>query len=94
MARSSEEAKMPGKREHKQDRVLRFRLARRANRLVACSVCLRVLDDGAWVEADHAIRHLRTFEHENVVRLGRALCDRCEMELRIRRQSAVDSLAA
>lgn len=85
---------MPGKREHKQDRVLPFRLARRANRLVACSVCLRVLEDGAWVEAGHAIRHLRTFEHEHVVRLAGALCDRCEMELRIRRQSAVETLAA
>ena len=85
---------MPGKREHKQERGLRFRLARRANRLIACSVCLRVLDDGAWVEADQAIRHLRTFERDHVVRLGGALCDRCEMELRIRRQSAVETLAA
>ena len=33
------------------------------------------------------IRRLRTFEHEDVVRLGGALCDRCEMELRLGRRS-------
>jgi len=79
---------------HNRSRVIPFRLRRRLSRLVACSVCLRVWEDGAWIEARELIRRLRTFEHEGVVRLGGALCDRCEMELRLRRRSDSEELAA
>ena len=79
---------------HNRSRVIPFRLRRRLSRLVACSVCLRVWKDGAWIEAGEVIRRLRTFEHEGVVRLGGALCDRCEGELRLRRRSDPEELAA
>jgi len=79
---------------HNRSRVIPFRLRRGSSRLVACSVCLRVWEDGAWIEAGEAIRCLRTFEHEDVVRLGGALCGRCEIELRLRRRSEPEELAA
>jgi hypothetical protein len=67
---------------------------RRSYRLVVCSVCLRVREGTEWIGAGEAIRRLRTFEHEQVVRLGGALCERCETELRLRRRSDMDQLAA
>jgi hypothetical protein len=79
---------------HNRSRVIPLRLRRRPSRLVACSVCLRVWEDGAWIEAGEMIRRLRTFEHEDVVRLSGALCDRCETELRRRRRTDPEQLAA
>jgi hypothetical protein len=75
-------------------RVTRFRPRRGPARLVACSICLRAREDGTWIEAGEVIRRLRTFEHENVVRMAGALCDRCEMKLRLRRRSDSEELAA
>jgi hypothetical protein len=46
-------------------------------RLVACSLCLRVLHDSGWVEAAQAIRELRTFDLPAPVGLDPGLCDRC-----------------
>jgi hypothetical protein len=89
-----QEAEMSSTHLHNRSRVIPFRLLPRSARLVACSVCLRVWENGAWIEAGEAIRQLRTFEHDSVVRLGGALCDRCETELRLRRQSAPEELAA
>ena len=85
---------MPGERMQNRNRVIPFRLRRRSHRLTACSVCLRVRERGAWVEAGEVIGRLRTFEHEDVVRLGGALCERCEMNLRLRRRSDAEELAA
>jgi hypothetical protein len=79
---------------HNPSRVIPFRLRRCSSRLIACSVCLRVWQSGEWIEAGEAIGRLRTFEHEDVVGLGGALCDRCEMELRLRRRSDSENLAA
>ena len=79
---------------HNRSRVIPFPLRRGSSRLVACSVCLRVWENGGWIEAGEAIRHLRTFEHEGVVRLSGALCDRCETELWLRRRSDLQKLAA
>jgi hypothetical protein len=79
---------------HNRSRVIPFRLPRRLSPLVACCVCLRVWEDGAWIEASEVIRRLRTFERDDVVRLGGARCDRCEMELRLRRRSDSEELAA
>jgi hypothetical protein len=85
---------MSGEHLNNRGRVIALRLLRRSARLVACSVCLRVWENGGWIEASEAIRQLRTFEHESVVRLGGALCDRCETELRLRRRSHLQKLAA
>jgi hypothetical protein len=89
-----QEAQMSSTHLHNRSRVIPFRLRRGSPRLVACSVCLRVWEDGAWIEASDVIRRLRTFEHEDVVRLGGALCGRCEMELRLRPRSDPEELAA
>lgn len=71
--------------QHNRGRVTPLRRVRSRPRLLACSVCLRVQQRGKWIEADEAIRRLRTFEIEQVVRLGGGLCERCEAELRLRR---------
>jgi len=85
---------MPGKRAQNRNRVIPFRLQWRSHRFAACSVCLRLRDGGAWVEAGEVISRLRTFEHEEIVRLVGALCERCQTELRLRRGSSPEELAA
>jgi len=79
---------------HNQRRAISFGLGRGARRLVTCSVCLRVRDGATWIETEEAIRRLRTFERDNVVRLAGGLCERCETELWLRRQSRPEELAA
>jgi hypothetical protein len=71
-----------------------LRLRSGSHRLVVCSVCLRVHDGGVWIDTHEAIRRLRTFERDDVVRLAGALCERCEWELRLRRQRGTEELAA
>lgn len=85
---------MPAHDLDNRSRVIPFPVRRLRSRLVACSVCLRVREGGAWIEAGEAIRRLRTFEREQVVRLGGGLCDRCETELQQRRRGDADKLAA
>ena len=85
---------MPGSAMHNRNRIIPFPGRRGSPRLVVCSVCLRVHVDGAWMEADDLIRRLRTFELGDVVRLGGALCEPCETELRVRRHSDSEALAA
>jgi hypothetical protein len=46
-------------------------------RVIACSICLRVLHESGWVDADEAIRKLRTFALPGPVGLDPGLCDRC-----------------
>src|SRR5262245_1721003 len=70
---------MPHEHSHARTRVIPFRLRRDRNRFVACSICLRVRKGQEWIEAVEVIRQLRTFEHEKVVRLRGALCERCKM---------------
>jgi hypothetical protein len=70
------------------------RVTGRARRFVACAICLSVQHDGAWIEAGDAIRRLRTFERQDIPRLGEALCDRCQMELWQRRRGSSQELAA
>jgi hypothetical protein len=85
---------MRSEHRHNQGRIIPFPRRRRPVRLIACSVCLRVREGAAWMEPGDAIRRLRTFEHEHVVRLGGALCDRCQTELELRRRSGSEDLAA
>ena len=51
----------------------------------ACSICLRVLDGTTWVEAEHIIRTLRTYDLPHAVQLDAGLCDVCADELDRRR---------
>jgi hypothetical protein len=45
--------------------------------LVTCSICLRVHRASGWVEAEEAIRELRTYELREPVQLRPGLCDEC-----------------
>ena len=64
-------------------------LARAASpNVVACSLCLRVLHDSGWIEADQAIRELRTFDLPAPVRLEPGLCDGCVELVAERRANA------
>jgi hypothetical protein len=65
-----------------------------ANPLIACSVCLRVLRGEDWVEAEHAIRDLRSFAFPAPPRLESALCDHCTESIRSRRREPKETLAA
>ena len=84
---------MPGQHVHNRIDVIPFRLRPRSSHLITCSVCLCVRDGGAWIEVGEAIRRLRTFEREHVVRLGGALCERCELELWRRRRGDTELAA-
>jgi hypothetical protein len=66
----------------------------RANHLIACSVCLRVLRGTDWVEAERAIRDLRSFSHPAPPRLESALCNDCTESIRSRRGAPKETLAA
>ena len=83
-----------GERVHKSNGVIHVSFRGRLRRLIACAICLSVKDHGAWIEAGEAIRRLRTFERQDVVRLGEALCERCETELWQRRRGSSQELAA
>jgi hypothetical protein len=65
-----------------------------ANTLVACSVCLRVLHGEEWVDAEHAIRDLRSFALPAPPRLESGLCDHCTESIRSRRREPKETLAA
>jgi hypothetical protein len=45
--------------------------------LVTCSICLRVQRGSNWVEAEEAIRDLRTFDLSAPVRLEAGICAGC-----------------
>jgi hypothetical protein len=54
-------------------------------RLTACSLCLRVLDEGRWMDAEYAIRKRRTYDLPSAVRLDPGLCDGCAAMIEHRR---------
>ena len=53
--------------------------------VVACSLCLRVDRNGTWVEAEEAIRELRSYELSAPLHLAPGLCDECGDSVRARR---------
>jgi hypothetical protein len=53
--------------------------------LVTCSICLGVLRGSKWIDAEEAIRELRSFDRQQPLRLGHGLCDACTDELAERR---------
>ena len=54
--------------------------------LVACAWCERIRLDG-WVEAEDALRRLRTFEWPEPPSFSHGVCDNCLGEL-VRRREA------
>lgn len=57
----------------------------------ACSICLRILHGAAWIDAESAIRELRTFELPEVLGLEPAVCDECTERIAARRAAARDA---
>ena len=53
--------------------------------VVACSLCLRVLRDGVWVDAEEAIRDLRSYDRPQPLALEAGVCDGCSDGIRARR---------
>jgi hypothetical protein len=53
--------------------------------VIACSLCLRVRRDGTWIEAEEAIRELRSYEFSAPLPLEPGLCDECHDRVRARR---------
>jgi hypothetical protein len=56
--------------------------------VVACSLCLRVLRDSTWIEAEQAIRELRSYELPEPVLLEPGLCDQCSDVIQARRDTS------
>ena len=62
--------------------------------LSTCSLCLRTLRSGEWIEAETIIRELRSFEHQAPPRLKSAVCDACVESIYLRRAHVAEPLAA
>ena len=67
---------------------------RRHLHLVTCSLCLRVRQGSAWVDAEAVIRELRTYELRSLPRLESAVCDDCLAAILGRRARAEEVIAA
>jgi hypothetical protein len=44
--------------------------------LIACSICLRVRRGSEWLDAEHVIRDIKSYDDE-LPRLDGAVCDDC-----------------
>jgi hypothetical protein len=62
--------------------------------LITCSLCLRVLRDSEWVEADRVIGEIRSYELEAPPRLEPAVCNVCADSILNRRAHLDEPLAA
>jgi hypothetical protein len=62
--------------------------------LIACSLCLRVRRGSEWIEAEHVIRELRSYELESPPRLRPAVCELCAESILNRRAEAIEAVAA
>jgi hypothetical protein len=67
---------------------------RRRTTLVTCSLCLRVLGDQGWTDAEAVIRELRSYELASVPHLRPAVCDDCDDAIIDRRAQAEVAVAA
>lgn len=62
--------------------------------LIACSLCLRVLRGSEWVEAEHVIRQIRSYELEAPPRLHSGVCEFCAESIFSRRAQVGERFAA
>ena len=67
------------------DFIAALRLRRRPTHLTTCSICLDVLRGSDWLEAEHVIREIRSYELAEPPRLGCAVCDSCAEAIARRR---------
>lgn len=61
--------------------------------LITCSLCLRVLRDSEWIEAERVITEIRSYELEAPPRLQSAVCDACAESIWSRRLQSEDVAA-
>jgi hypothetical protein len=61
--------------------------------LIACSICLRVRRGSEWIDAEHIIRDIKSYDDE-LPRLRGAICDDCAEAISLRRAEWEDALAA
>lgn len=54
-----------------------MRLAKPRPDLVVCSICLRVRRGSGWLEAEHVIHEIRSYELDAPPHLRSAVCDDC-----------------
>jgi hypothetical protein len=59
-----------------------------------CTICLRVLVDGAWVAPETIILELRSFDYASLPHFHSALCTTCEEAIIERRAKPSERLAA
>jgi NMD protein affecting ribosome stability and mRNA decay len=59
--------------------------------LVTCSICLSVRRGSQWIDAEVAIRELRSYESREPVRLAHGLCDDCNEDVAGRRGRAANA---
>jgi hypothetical protein len=71
-----------------------LRQAQSRTRLVACSMCLRVLRGSEWLEAERVIDEIRSYELEAPPRLRPGLCDFCTESILSRRAEVIEPIAA
>jgi hypothetical protein len=64
-----------------------MQLRRRSLTLPTCSICLRVLQRGNWIDAETVIVEQRSFERASPPSLQPALCADCEHSIYERRLS-------
>ena len=62
--------------------------------LVTCSLCLRVRQGSAWVDAEAVIRELRTYELLSLPRFEPGVCDECLVAILERRTEPEGAIAA
>jgi hypothetical protein len=62
--------------------------------LITCSLCLRVLRDSAWIDAERVIREIRSYELAALPRFEGAVCDTCAESIFSRRMQPIEAVAA
>jgi hypothetical protein len=62
--------------------------------LVTCSLCLRVLRESEWVDAERVIREIHSYELEDLPHLLPGVCDDCADRIFARRATPAEAVAA
>ena len=61
--------------------------------LIACSICLRVRRGSEWLDAEHVVRDIKSYDHD-LPQLHSAVCDDCAEAISRRRADWEDAVAA
>jgi hypothetical protein len=62
--------------------------------LITCSLCLRVRRGSEWMEAEHVIGEIRSYDLDAAPRLRPAICDACAEAIVSRRAEERERAAA